>query len=103
MKQKGNRGFWRFHDILFENQQELAPDQLISYAKRVGVRVEPLKKALAERTHQARVQADIAAVEAAGMRIGTPTFLINGTKLSGAQPIELFEAIIDRQLEALKK
>jgi predicted DsbA family dithiol-disulfide isomerase len=30
---------------------------------------------------------------------GTPGFLINGRVLTGAQPIEEFEAIIDQELE----
>ena len=44
------------------------------------------------------VQAD--SEEAAAMGIsGTPAFLINGVLLSGAQPLEAFEQVIDRELE----
>ncbi len=103
MKQKGSRAFWRFHDVLFENQRALAPDQLVAYAKKLGVQPAKLSAALETRTHQARVQADMGRVSAAEMRIGTPTFLINGGKLSGAQPIELFRERIDAELEKLKK
>lgn len=103
MKQKGSRAFWRFHDILFENQQELAADQLLGYAKMVGADVGKLRSALDSREHQSRVQADIAAVQAADMRIGTPTFLINGVKLSGAQPVEVFRAAIEQALAKTKK
>ena len=102
-EQKGSKGFWRFHDMLFENQRELAADQLITYGKKAGLNPRKLSAALENRTHQARVKADIKRVEDAGMRIGTPTFLINGTKLSGAQPIELFRERIDSELEKLKE
>ena len=38
--------------------------------------------------------------EARGFGItGTPGFLVNGRVLTGAQPIEEFEAIIDEELE----
>ena len=32
---------------------------------------------------------------------GTPTFFINGIKVVGAQPYEVFEQIIEPELEAL--
>jgi protein-disulfide isomerase len=43
------------------------------------------------------IDADQAALAAIGQR-GTPTFYINGRYLSGAQPIEVFAAIIDEEL-----
>ncbi len=48
-------------------------------------------------TYQAKVDADMK--EARGFGItGTPGFMINGRVLTGAQPLEAFEAIIDEEL-----
>ena len=44
------------------------------------------KAALDNKTHEARVKADMDAVTKAGARIGTPSFFINGKLLQGAQP-----------------
>ncbi|MCS6800201.1 MAG: DsbA family protein, partial [Myxococcota bacterium] len=43
--------------------------------------------------------ADMDAVQAAGARIGTPSFFINGRLLQGAQPFDAFKAAIDRALQ----
>jgi predicted DsbA family dithiol-disulfide isomerase len=43
------------------------------------------------------VEADVAQARALGIR-GTPTFLINGTPLVGAHPIEAFRERIDAAL-----
>ena len=44
------------------------------------------------------VDADMNAVKAAGARIGTPSFFINGKLLQGAQPFPAFKAAIDAAL-----
>ena len=44
------------------------------------------------------VDADQKAAEALGAT-GTPAFFINGIFLSGAQPIEVFQAVIEEELQ----
>ncbi len=99
-RQRGDRAFFRYVDILFSNQRELGLEKLVEYAGRIrGVNTRQLRRALQRRTHQAAVEADVEAVRGVLGSIGTPTFLINGKKLVGAQPFEAFRDAIDDALQ----
>jgi protein-disulfide isomerase len=98
-RQGSNAKFWAFHDLLFQNQQQLARADLERYAQQVGgIDMAQFRQALDTNRHQARVQQDMNAVQEAGARIGTPSFFINGRLVQGAQPFEAFKAQIDRAL-----
>lgn len=97
--QRGDAGFWAYHDLLFANQRSLGRAELETYAQQVGgVDMARFRAALDGRTHRALVDADIAAVRDSGARIGTPSFFINGRLVQGAQPFEAFRVAIDREL-----
>ena len=99
--QVGDAGFWLYHDMLFENQHELGAENLVALASRIpGVDGGRVRSALSDGRHRAAIEADMAAVRAAGMSIGTPSFLIGDELLSGAQPFESFQAVIDAHLAA---
>jgi protein-disulfide isomerase len=101
-KQKGNDGFWAFHDILFKNQRALTRADLEKYAEEVGCDMAKFRAALDNNTHTKLVEADAAIASKAGIS-GTPASVVNGYFLSGAQPISAFEKMI-KQVEAdLKK
>ncbi len=53
-----------------------------------------LKKDLKSTLVKKRIENDMAEASKYGLT-GTPSFIINGTKLVGAQPIENFEEIIN--------
>jgi protein-disulfide isomerase len=98
-KQAGDEAFWRYHDLLFANQQQLGHDDLIRYAREMGgIDVAKLERALERHTHQKRVTADIDAITRAKLRIGTPSFVINGRVMQGAQAYPAFEAMIEAAL-----
>ena len=98
-QQRGDAGFWAYHDLLFANQRALGRAELETYAAQVGgVDMTRFRAALDSRTHAAAVDADMDAVRQAGARIGTPSFFINGRLLQGAQPFEAFRVAIDREL-----
>ena len=100
-RQGGAAKFWAFHAILFENQRALTRADLERFATQVGgINMAQFRQALDNHTHQAAVQADIAAVTTAGAQIGTPSSFINGRLLQGAVPYEQFKAAIDRALAA---
>jgi protein-disulfide isomerase len=102
-EQGGDEKFWKYHDILFENQKALEPENLIKYAEQVGgINTAKLKTALDTDKHKATVQADMDAITKAGARIGTPSFFINGKLLQGAQPFPAFKAAIDDALNNAK-
>jgi protein-disulfide isomerase len=98
--QKGDKAFWAYHDILFQNQKALGRENLEKYAEQIGgIDMKAFKAALDSHKHKAAVDADIAAVSKAGARIGTPSFFINGKLLQGAQPYAAFKSAVQ---EALK-
>jgi protein-disulfide isomerase len=98
--QKGDKAFWAYHDLLFQNQKGLSRENLEKFAEQVGgVNMKAFKAALDSGKHKAAVEADVAAVAKAGARIGTPSFFINGKLLQGAQPYPAFKAAIDAALK----
>jgi protein-disulfide isomerase len=99
-EQGGSEKFWAFHDVLFANQRALTRADLEKYASELGgINMAKFKAALDNKTHEAKVKADMAAVDKAGARIGTPSFFINGKLLQGAQPYERFKEAIDTALK----
>lgn len=100
-RQAGDRGFWQYHDLLYDNRTALEEADLISYARQIrGVNINRFRRALTSHRHQQAVEDDMEAVRNAGARIGTPSFFINGRLLQGAQPFEAFKTAIDEELAA---
>lgn len=98
--QGGSEKFWRYHDVLFENQRALQRADLERYAQELGgIDMARFRRALDNNTHRAAIQAEMNAVQEAGARIGTPSSFINGRLVQGAQPFPAFQAAIDRALE----
>jgi len=97
--QKGDAGFWRMHDLLMEHQAGAGLERaaLEGYAQAIGLDVDRFKRALDEGTHKAEIAADVKIAEAAGLT-GTPAFVINGYKVSGAQPLIRFKKVVTRAL-----
>jgi protein-disulfide isomerase len=98
-EQGGDDKFWKFHDLMFEDQRNLGRESLEKLAQQVGgIDMGKFKAALDNDKHKATVQADMDAVKDAGARIGTPSFFINGKLLQGAQPFPAFKSAIDAAL-----
>jgi protein-disulfide isomerase len=91
--------YWPYHDRLFAGQPAFQREDLIRYAVEVGLAREPFVKCLDERRFASAVEADIAQGRGLGVR-STPTFLINGQPVVGAQPIETFRSAIHQALKA---
>jgi protein-disulfide isomerase len=104
-KQKGNDGFWKYHERLFAEQGKpdaYARASLDKYAEEMGgIDMAKFKKALDANTHKAFVDSETAVADKAGIS-GTPAFVINGYFVSGAQPFAKFKKTIDRALKEAK-
>lgn len=88
--------FWEMHDLMLERKQ-LERDQLIGYARELGLDVGRFTKELDSEKHLARVNRDVELAK--GLDIyQTPTFLINGRKLVGERPFADFQKLIDEEL-----
>ncbi len=94
--QKGDAAFWQYHDKLFESQRApggIERANLEKFAIELNVDMDKFKKALDERTHKARIEADAKVAGDAGVS-GTPGFVVNGYFVSGAQPFGAFKKAI---------
>ena len=85
--------FWQFHDKLYQNQNDLSEDRIYELAQEVGVNQSRFRNCMISGKYVAEVQQDIEEGFAAGVR-GTPTFFINGNRVVGAIPEDIFEKIL---------
>jgi protein-disulfide isomerase len=101
-QQGGDSAFWTYHDVLFSHQSSLAPEKLPELARGIaGIDAEKVKVALADHRHEAAVRKDLSSVidsGAASGGFGTPATFVNGRRISGAQPYEVFEQAVERAL-----
>lgn len=87
--------FWEYHDALFENQSKLEDKDLSDHAKTLGLDTTKFSECYSSKKHQALI--DKSAKEAGSLGIqATPSFVINGMLIQGAQPFEKFKEKIDR-------
>lgn len=75
----------------------LSTTNLKSYAKTLGLDTKKFNSCLDDKTYSSQVSSDMAYGNQIGVG-GTPAFFINGKYLSGAQSIENFKEIIDKEL-----
>jgi protein-disulfide isomerase len=101
--------FWEMHDLLFQNQAALAPEQLTTHGKALGLDETAFQECLDSGRFAADINKDIADAGAVGIT-GTPGFLVGVVqpdgrvkvvkKISGARPYADFKAAIDSALGA---
>ena len=96
--EQGN--FWGYHDRLFANQGGLAFTQskLEQYARELGLQTAHFKRCLTTEKYRKKVEGETAVAASLGAR-GTPIFFVNGRLMVGAQPFDLFRAVIEEELK----
>lgn len=88
--------FWQFHEKLFSNEA-LGSSIYTQYAQDLALDMTSFESCIAERRYQEAVQTDLDFAVNLGVR-STPTFFINGLAIVGAQPLDVFKQVIDREL-----
>src|SRR5215203_5224260 len=91
--------FWEMHDVLFENQEQLAPHYLRAYAGALGLDTVRFDRELAEHVHAYRVREDFMSVVRSGVN-GTPTFFINGVRHDGSYELPALMTALQRAARA---
>jgi protein-disulfide isomerase len=103
----GDQGkFWEMRDVLFRNQSKLDVDSLAGYAKDLALNVDTFKSCMADDKHLKEIRDEVRYASSLGIT-GTPTFVlgkavgdsVQGRKIVGALPLEVFEAAINEMLE----
>lgn len=100
-RQDGEKA-WQFYGKVFQQQSRLKEGDgfLKQAAAEVGADLRNLAVDLAGPSLKARIRADIVEAERFGID-GVPSFIINGTLLSGALPLEEFSRVVDEALKVL--
>ena len=94
--------FERYHQALFDSQSELGSDTYETIASELKLDVKAWKKAFTSKAATNAINQDLLVAKALELR-GTPVFFINGRIISGAQPLENFQSIIDEEIQQLAK
>lgn len=100
-RQAGDTAFWRFHDLLFADQEHLARADLERHAAMIdGVDLEAFRAALESDTHLDVIERDRQAIDAlpGELSLGTPSFFVNGVLLHGARRYSHFAYRIEEAL-----
>lgn len=104
----GEQGqFWQMHDWLFEAQDQFR-EQGTEMKAWVSAQADKMGLDQAQFEQDFDVPDTLSAVERdlkLGNRLqvrGTPHFFVNGERISGARPLEQFEALVDKQLSAIE-
>ena len=90
--------FWEMHARIFASQRDLGDATYRRFAEELGLDLERFEKDRASAEVKQRVERDELEAQRLGVS-GTPAFFINGRFLSGAQPFEAFQRVIDEELE----
>ncbi len=94
--------FWDYHDVLFANQTgenigDFSDPRLREMAKELGLDMGAFDACYLSTDALAAVTADLEMALQNGLN-STPSFLINGKPLVGAQPFEAFQQAIEAEL-----
>lgn len=93
----GEQGaFWQYHDRLFSSEA-LGSEVYTQYAEELSLDMTTFEACLTEHKYQEAIQTDSDFAINLGIR-STPTFFINGLAIVGAQPLEAFKQVIDKEL-----
>ena len=91
--------YWKYHDLLFQNQSALDDASLKNYAATLGLDTTAFNQCLDSDEKMSEVQKDYQDGITAGVQ-GTPAFFVNGNLIEGAQPYSAFQAAIEAALAA---
>ena len=94
--------FWEYHDFLFdsqngENRGAFNKDNLKAFAIQLGLDAQAFNECLDSGKYTGIVQQETAWAQSLGVQ-STPTFVLNGQGVVGAQPFEVFQQAIEALL-----
>ena len=99
--------FWQYQAAIYQEAPEnghpsLPHDKLLDYAKKVGITDIPkFESDMNDPATMSAIRADVSEGSEIGVS-STPTFLINGEPILGAQPADQFESAIEQAKAAAK-
>lgn len=97
--------FWEFNDAVYEAapqnaHHDLTPDRLLGFAAQVGVPdLKKFEEEMSGGQYDGAIMLDSNQARLLGIS-GTPSFIVDGHPVVGAQPTELFVEVIEHALAA---
>lgn len=95
---KDQNKYWEYNSLLWERFGKIQISDLKGYAKELGLDQKKFDECLDSDKYASEVEKDINDGAQAGVS-GTPAYFINGILLSGAQPFEEFQKLIEEELQ----
>jgi protein-disulfide isomerase len=89
--------FWEYHDLLFAHQDKQSREGLLEDARSLQLDETKFDACLSSDRYKPQIDQDMLMATRAGV-VSTPGFYINDVFVSGAQPPEVFEQIIEKKL-----
>jgi protein-disulfide isomerase len=90
--------FWELHDAMFQNQQQLAVENLKAKAAELGLNGEQFNSCVDGGKYAQQVATDLQDGSKAGVS-GTPALFVNGRFINGAVPYADVAKVIDDELK----
>jgi protein-disulfide isomerase len=87
--------FWEYHDLLFNNQADLTIENLLLFAQDLNLDFNQFSACLGDQKYLNEIQNDLLD----GMKLGitgTPTFFVNGYKVTGVVSYDTWVDILER-------
>ncbi len=98
---KGSAEFFRYHDLVFDNQEQLSRDWLLKTAAGFGFKEEDAAQILDSRESVPRIESDVQLGNMLQVA-GTPTAYLNGVLLRFSDPEQL-EKAVQKEIERVEK
>lgn len=101
---KDQKQFWAFHDALYdaehkdgrEHNGNLNRDLFMKIASILKLDTKAFASCVDTKTYEAQIKSDTEAARKFDVN-STPTSFVNGKKIEGAQPFEVFKSLIDAE------
>lgn len=90
--------FWPMHDKLFINQDSLSNENIDLFAEEIGLNSQEFNQCLSSGKYSSEVIEDLLDGRKLGVN-GTPTFFINGYRISGVIPRDIFINLVEQGLK----
>lgn len=95
--------FWEMHDIIFANQNgenvgAFTDKRLTAFASKIGLDTAKFSDCFTSGKYAAQVKQDGVDATQAGVK-ATPSFVVNGKLVEGAQPFSAFQTEVDALLK----
>src|SRR5215207_5184582 len=88
--------YWQYHEKLFSSES-LGNSVYLQYAQDLGLNTTMFEACLTDHKYQQAIEKDSSFAIDLGIN-STPTFFINGLAVVGAQPLDVFKQVINKEL-----